>query len=37
MPSFNSLIESSEWKHYIQHDFVQQLGKGSLDLTCFQY
>lgn len=37
MPSFNSLIESSEWKHYIQHDFVQQLGKGTLDLTCFQY
>lgn len=26
-----------EWDEYIQHDFVRQLGQGTLDKTCFQH
>lgn len=39
MPSFNSLIESCQidWNNFIQHDFVQQLGKGILSKSCFQH
>lgn len=39
MRTFQSLITScqDEWNSYIQHDFVQQLGKGSLDKSCFQH
>lgn len=39
MPSFQSLIEfcQDDWNRYIQHDFVQQLGKGTLDKSCFQH
>lgn len=39
MSSFESLIEycKDDWNRYIQHDFVQQLGKGILDKSCFQH
>lgn len=39
MSSFYSLIEScqSDWDNYIQHEFIQQLGKGTLDIACFQH
>lgn len=39
MPSFQSLIEfcQDDWKQYTQHEFVQQLGKGILDKSCFQH
>lgn len=39
MPSFYSLIRTcqTDWDHYIQHEFIQQLGKGILDIACFQH
>ncbi|MCX8665454.1 thiaminase II [Gilliamella sp. B2840] len=39
MSSFYSLIKScqADWDHYIQHEFIQRLGKGTLDITCFQH
>lgn len=39
MPSFETLIEycKDDWNRYIHHDFVQQLGKGILDKSCFQH
>jgi len=39
MSSFYSLIQScqSDWDNYIQHEFIQQLGKGTLDIACFQH
>lgn len=39
MFSFYSLIDScqTDWNSYIQHEFIEQLGKGTLDKSCFQH
>ena len=36
---FNDLIDSNrqEWTAYIEHDFVRQLGHGSLDSAAFRH
>ncbi|KAF8172078.1 Ribokinase-like protein [Pholiota molesta] len=36
-PFTQMLIESTakDWKDYVEHEFVQQAGKGTLDRACF--
>lgn len=36
-PFTSLLIQSTReiWKEYVEHDFVRQLGKGTLDRACF--
>ncbi len=39
MPVFERLREScrEDWDRYIRHDFVRQLGEGTLPKECFQH
>ena len=35
----NQLIQQAQpyWKQYVEHEFVQQLAKGTLPKACFQH
>lgn len=39
MSSVNSLIAfcQVDWDSYVQHDFIKQLAKGTLETSCFQH
>ena len=39
MTLLDTLLDANreDWKRYIQHSFVRQIGEGTLDASCFEH